>query len=197
MNDNVLRVLAILIFLVGAGISSHFRRKADRETGEKVSLKEEGWPITIALRVIGITLWLCVFTWMINPSWLAGLQVELPDWARWLGVFLGLVSLCLAYWIFRSLGTNVTPTVSTRSSAQLVTRGPYRWVRHPLYVMGLISYLGFALLAENWFIALLSVLVFLILSIRTPKEEAKLVEKFGDDYRVYMQRTGRFVPRFR
>jgi protein-S-isoprenylcysteine O-methyltransferase Ste14 len=195
MNDNIFRILAILIFLVGAGISSYFRKKADRETGEKVSLKEEGWPITIALRVIGITLWLCVFAWMINPQWMSWSRGDLPDWARWLGVLLGVLSLCLAYWVFSTLGTNVTPTVSTRTSAQLVTRGPYRWIRHPLYVMGLLSYLGFALLAENWFIALLAVLVFIILRVRTTKEETKLVEKFGDEYRVYMQRTGRFVPR--
>jgi len=197
MSDNIFRILAILIFLVGASISSYFRRKADLETGEKVPLKDEGWPMTIGLRITGITLWLCIIAWLISPQWMAWSQVDLPNWARWLGVLLGVLSLFLAYWIFRNLGTNITPTVGTRSSAQLVTSGPYRWVRHPLYVMGLVSYLGFALLAANWFIAVLALVVFIILTLRTPKEEAKLRERFGQEYQDYTQSTGRYLPRLK
>jgi protein-S-isoprenylcysteine O-methyltransferase Ste14 len=197
MNDNVFRILAVAIFVIGAGISIYYRRKADRETGEKVSLRDEGLAITLALRLVGLALWLSVMAWMINPRWMAWSQVELPLWTRWFGLVLGILSLLLGYWIFSSLGNNVSPTVRTRSSAQLVTRGPYRWVRHPLYVMGLISFLGFALLAENAFIAVLAVLVFAIFLIRTPKEETKLIEKFGDDYRTYMRSTGRYFPRLR
>lgn len=63
--------------------------------------------------------------------------------------------------------------------------------------MGMVSYLSFAMLSANWFIALLSVAVFVILNIRLPQEEAGLIAKFGDEYREYMQRTGRFLPKFR
>jgi protein-S-isoprenylcysteine O-methyltransferase Ste14 len=195
VNENIFRILAVVMFLTGAGISSYHRRRADRETGEKVSLHDEGLVITVALRVIGLTLWLSIIAWMVNPGWMSWSQVDQPVWARWLGVVLGAFALLLASRVFSSLGNNVSPTVATRSSAQLVKSGPYRWVRHPLYVMGLISYLGFSLLAENWFIAVLAVVVFVIIMVRTPKEEAKLVEKFGDEYRGYMQATGRYLPR--
>lgn len=114
---------------------------------------------------------------------------------RWLGVAMGVAGDFLAYWVFTSLGNNVTPTVVTRKNATLVTHGPYRWVRHPLYLMGLLAYLGFALLAENWFLAILTVLAFSLLNLRLPKEEARLIERFGDEYRSYMQRTGKFLPR--
>lgn len=194
MSDDLFRILALLSFLAGAAISIYFRSKADREGG-RVSLNEEGLAISIALRLFGISLWTGIFAWLINPAWMGWARIDLPDWMRWLGLVLGVLSNLLAYWIFTNLANNVSPTVVTREKAHLVTSGPYQWVRHPLYSMGTIAYLGFALVSENWFIAVMSLLVFIVLVIRTPKEEARLIEKFGDEYRQYMQRTGRFMPK--
>ena len=154
MNDTIFQILAIVIFAAAASISIYHRRKADREGGEKITLKEEGLPIMLALRLGGIIFWLSVFAYMIQPAWLDWSRIDLPEWMRWLGVAMGVAGDFLAYWVFTSLGNNVTPTVVTRKNANLVTHGPYRWIRHPLYVMGLLAYLGFALLAENWFLAI-------------------------------------------
>jgi len=106
-----------------------------------------------------------------------------------------LLAVLFSYWVFNNLGNNVSPSVATRSQHQLVTSGPYRWIRHPLYTMGMVSYVSFAMLSANWAIAVLSLAVFVILNIRLPQEEAGLIEKFGDEYREYMQRTGRFLPK--
>ena len=149
----------------------------------------------LTLRLVGLSLWAGVLAWLINPAWMNWSRLELPVWARWTGVVMGITANLLAYWIFKNLDKNVTPTVVTREEAQLVKSGPYRWVRHPLYTMGTIAYLGFALLAENWFIAVLSLLVFWVLAVRTHKEEAYLIEKFGDEYLEYMKHTGRYLPR--
>jgi protein-S-isoprenylcysteine O-methyltransferase Ste14 len=195
-NDNIFRILAVVIFIIGASISGNFRRKADREGG-KVSLAEEGLTITILLRLFGLTLWVSVFAWLLNPAWMNWSRINLPEWVRWLGIGLGVLANILAFWIFSHLALNVSPTVAAREKAQLVTSGPYRWVRHPLYIMGTIAYLGFALIAENWWIALLSILVFAVLAMRTSKEEVKLLEKFGDPYREYMENTGRYVPKLK
>jgi len=195
MNDNIFRILAILIFFVAASISIYHRRRADQVGGEKISLKDEGLPILLALRLGGLIFWVSMFAYMIHPAWLDWSRIDLPDWLRWLGVAMGVAGDFMAYWVFTSLGNNVTPTVVTRKNATLVTHGPYRWIRHPLYLMGLLAYFGFALLAENWFLAILSVLAFYLLNLRLPKEEAHLIERFGDEYRSYMQRTGKFLPR--
>lgn len=195
MNENMFRFSAIAIFLIGAGISSYYRRRADRETGEKVSPRSEGLPVMIALRVFGLSLWLSVLAYMLNPAWMAWSQIDLPLWLRWTGLGFGVLAILLAYWVFSNLGNNVSPSVATRREHRLVTSGPYRWVRHPLYSMGMLSYLGFAMLSANWVIAVLSIAVFVVLNIRLPQEEASLIEKFGDEYRQYMQRTGRFLPK--
>ena len=83
----------------------------------------------------------------------------------------------------------------TRAEHTLVTRGPYRFVRHPFYVSVALSMLANALVAANWFLLLTGALVFMLLVIRTAKEEANLRARFGAPYAGYMRRTGRFVPR--
>jgi protein-S-isoprenylcysteine O-methyltransferase Ste14 len=52
-------------------------------------------------------------------------------------------------------------------------------------------------LTANWLIGLSSLFVLVLLVVRTPKEEQMLIERFGDQYREYMARTGRFFPRVR
>ena len=92
--------------------------------------------------------------------------------------------------------TNLTDTVVTRRDATLVTHGPYRYVRHPFYVSFALGVLANSLVAANWFFLLCGATAFVMLAVRTRIEEAKLVERFGDSYRDYMKRTGRFFPRF-
>ena len=195
MNDNLFRILAFVILIAGMVISIYHRRRADIQSGERVSLAGEPIILRLLLRLTGMALWLGVFVYLINPRWMSWSQIDLPEWARWLGAGMGVLADLLAYWVFSNLGNNVSPTVRTRSEATLVTSGPYRWVRHPLYTMGMMAYLGFALLSENWFIALMAVIGFVLLVLRTPLEEAGLIEKFGDAYRQYMTRTGRFLPK--
>ena len=196
MNENVFRIIAAVILLTGMGISSYFRLKADRESGEKISRKVDGTPMMTVIRLGGLVLWLSPFVYLINPAWMAWSKIGLPEWARWLGVALGILCAMGIYWLFSSIGSGITPTSVTRQRHALVTSGPYRWVRHPLYTFGSSLFLAFGMMADNWFIALLGVLAFIVVAIRTPREEANLIEKFGDDYRAYMKRTGRFLPRF-
>ena len=75
------------------------------------------------------------------------------------------------------------------------TSGPYRWVRHPLYSVGSMFFASLSVLPANWFMALATFSILLMLLVRLPKEKQKLMERFGDEYREYMKRTGRFFPR--
>jgi protein-S-isoprenylcysteine O-methyltransferase Ste14 len=196
MNENIFRILAAIILLTGMGISSYFRRKADRETGEKISRRVDGTPMMTVIRLGGLILWLSPFVYLVNPAWMAWSKIGLPDWVRWLGVFIGILCIAGVYWLFSSIGSGISPTSATRTQHMLVTSGPYRWVRHPLYTVGSSMFVAFGTMADNWFIMALGVLAFILMAIRTPKEEANLIEKFGDEYREYMKRTGAFLPKF-
>lgn len=194
MNENIFRVLAALILFTGVAISSYFRRKADRDTGEKLSRKVDGTPTMMLIRIGGLILWLSPLVYLINPQWMAWSKIGLPEWTRWLGVGIGVLCVFGIYWLFNSIGSGITPTSATRKEHKLSTKGPYRWVRHPLYSIGSSFIVSFGTMADNWFIALLGVLAFIGMAIRTPKEEANLIAKFGDEYREYMKRTGAFFP---
>jgi protein-S-isoprenylcysteine O-methyltransferase Ste14 len=195
MNENIFRVLAAVILFTGVGISSYHRRKADRETGETISRKADGSVMMTFIRIGGLVLWLSPLVYLINPSWMAWAKVGLPEWVRWLGVVLGVLCTFGIYWLFSSIGSGISPTSATRQKHVLSKTGPYRWVRHPLYTVGSTFIVSFGMMADNWFIAALGILAFIGMAIRTPKEEANLIEKFGDEYREYMKTTGRFLPR--
>ena len=196
MNENAFRILAALVLFTGIGISSYFRRKADKDTGEKISRRVDGSVMMNLIRIGGLILWFSPLVYLINPAWMEWSKIGLPEWVRWLGVLIGILCVFGIYWLFSSIGSGISPTSATRKEHQLVTSGPYRWVRHPLYTVGSSLFIAFGMMADNWFIALLGILAFIGMAIRTPKEEANLIEKFGDEYREYMKRTGRFFPKF-
>lgn len=195
MNENIFRISAALIFFTGMGISGYFRRKADRETGETISRKVDGTPMMTVIKLGGLILWLSPFLYLLNPAWMDWSKIGLPEWMRWLGVGIGALCTFGIYWLFSSIGSGISPTSATRQEHKLSTSGPYRWVRHPLYTIGSSFYISFGLMADNWFIMMMGVISFVLMVIRTPNEEANLIEKFGNEYREYMKRTGKFLPK--
>ena len=195
MNENIFRILAAVILFTGMGISIYFRRKADRDSGEKISRKVDGTPMMTAIRIGGLILWLSPFVYLANPAWMNWSKLGLPESVRTVGVGIGILCVLGIYWLFSSIGTGITPTSATRKEHKLVTNGIYHYIRHPLYTVGSSLFISFGMMADNWFIAALGVLTFVLMAIRTPKEEANLIEKFGDEYREYMKRTGRYLPK--
>lgn len=195
MNENIFRILAALILFTGMGISIYFRRKADKTTGEQISRKVDGSVMMNIIKFGGLILWLSPFVYLINPLWMSWSKIGLPEWARWLGIGIGVLCSLGIYWLFSSIGNGITPTSATRREHTLVINGIYRWVRHPLYTIGSSLFVSFGMMADNWFIAALGILAFIAMAVRTPKEEANLIEKFGDEYREYMKHTGRFLPK--
>jgi protein-S-isoprenylcysteine O-methyltransferase Ste14 len=131
------------------------------------------------------------------PERLHWSSLPLPDAVRWIGFGMGILGLLLLTWVQHSLGRSFSATLRIRRDQNLVVTGPYRTVRHPMYTALLLLWGGLAILSANWFI-LLQVLAGVsgIIRVRAPLEEAMMLEVFGDSYREYMKRTGRFLPRW-
>lgn len=193
-HDQTLRVVLIVGSLILFPIAAYHRLKS-QATGEKLDRRREGLFILFTLRPVGIVGMLGLIAYMVNPTWMAWSSVSLPGWLRWSGVGLGLVAGGLWIWTFHSLGKNLTDTVVTRREHTLVTSGPYRWVRHPFYDSVALCILAYSLATANWFIFVSGVLALLLIVVRTRKEEDQLLARFGDTYRAYMERTGRFLPK--
>lgn len=185
--------LAVVMFLTMAVTIYHRLQAAS--SGEKISRKEEGYLFAIVLRLAGLCLWIATFAYLIYPPCVEWAAIPLPEWVRWIGVVTGALCSLLMYWTLSSLGKNLTDTVVTRAAATLVAHGPYRWVRHPFYVTAALLMASVTVLTASGLIGVSSLIVLVLLAVRTPKEEQMLIERFGQQYRDYMARTGRFFPR--
>jgi len=193
-QEDTFRTVLIAGLLVILPIGLYYRIRS-QATGERLDRRQEGLFILATLRPVGLILWLGVFAYMVDPSWMAWSSLTLPAWLRWMGAGLSALAVGLLLWTFSTLGKNLTDTVVTRKEHTLVTSGPYAYVRHPFYDSAALLVLASSLLAANWFLFAAGVLFFLLVIVRTRNEEAKLLDRFGDTYRAYMRRTGRFLPR--
>jgi len=191
-EESTFRVVLIVGLLAVMVVTGYRRIKAG--TREPLDRRQEGLFILWTLRPVGLLLWGGVIAYMINPVWMAWSSIALPPWLRWTGAGVCAIAVLLLFWTLRSLGKNLTDTVVTRREHTLVTRGPYRWVRHPFYGCFALLVAGNALVAANWFILVTGIVVLLLLVVRTGKEEENLQARFGEAYRAYRMRTGRFVP---
>jgi len=194
MNENdVFRVAAVIIVAFFLPIGLYHRIRA--QTDEKLDRWQEGTFILFGLRLSGLPLCLGGIVWLIDPRWMAWSSLPIPIWLRWSGAAILAFGGVLLVWTFQFLSRNLTDTVVTRREHTLVTTGPYRWIRHPFYVAFAVGVIGISLVAGNWFLFLAGCVPFGFLVARTRIEEEKLVERFGDEYRDYMQETGRFLPK--
>jgi protein-S-isoprenylcysteine O-methyltransferase Ste14 len=187
--------IALVVILCLTGAIGGFHRWQAAKSGEKISHKAEGYLFAALLRMVALVLWLSVLAYLISPRLISFAAMPLPAWLRWCGGGGGLLGACLMLWTMSTLGKNLTDTVVVRKEATLVTHGPYRWVRHPFYVTAAVLMASVTVLTANWLIGLTSVIVLAFLAVRTPREEQMLLAHFGDDYRRYMLKTGRFIPR--
>jgi protein-S-isoprenylcysteine O-methyltransferase Ste14 len=112
-----------------------------------------------------------------------------------LGVLLMWAGIGVAVWAVRTLGRFYRPVVAIQEGHDVVTSGPYRYVRHPMYAGALLVMLGFGVALGSWLSILLSVLVPLPAYVRRMGvEERVLEENLGEPYRRYAEGRARLVP---
>jgi protein-S-isoprenylcysteine O-methyltransferase Ste14 len=110
--------------------------------------------------------------------------------ARIAGYALGLSGIAILIWAVLTLRAARTTVLPTESASALVTSGPYRFRRHPIYLAEMLILLGLAELAKiAWIAILVPVFAALIIRLAILPEEQHLEVKFGQAYRDYKART--------
>ena len=148
------------------------------------------------MRLAGLAGMAGLIAYLIKPACMAWATVPLPVWLRWTGVGLALIAGALLVWMFRTLGRNLTDTVVTRKQHTLVTTGPYRWVRNPMYVGAAAVIFGSALVLSSPSLVLLAGAFLLLMhAVVVLYEEPTLADKFGASYRSYRAEVRRWLIR--
>jgi len=129
-------------------------------------------------------------------KWLDFANYILPEWASWLGVVILAGALFVFWRAHVDLGINWSPSLEIREEHELITRGIYGIIRHPMYASQWLWVVAQPLLLQNWIAGVLNVpLFFIFYSMRVKAEEQLMLEQFGDQYRSYMQKVGAVFPK--
>jgi len=131
-----------------------------------------------------------------TTNWLDFANYSLPMWAGWLGVVILAGGLFIFWRAHADLGLNWSPSLEIRENHELITRGIYGMIRHPMYASQWLVALAQLLLLQNWIAGFLNLLAFIpFYFLRVRAEEQMMVETFGDQYRAYMRKVGAILPK--
>src|SRR5258708_10457251 len=140
----------------------------------------------------GIPILALLLSWGLGKIWM--MAIPWPAWSRWLGVALFILPFGLAVWGARTFGRHGTVVKPTGDTTQVVTSGPFKYTRNPMYLSLIVIYLGGMLLFRlPWALALLlPVVLALHFGVILP-EEKYLESKFGESYVAYKRRVRRWL----
>ena len=165
-----------------------------RARKNKISISRES-TLHVLLMVVSWIGWQGLPLIYIFTPWLDFADYRLPPALGWLGTFLlgsALVVLTLAH---RALGHHYSATLVIHSAQSLVTDGIFGVVRHPIYAGIWLWAIAQPLLLHNWIAGFANFVLFIpMYFFRVTREEKMMLECFGEEYRSYMQKTGRILP---
>lgn len=166
------------------------KRKEEKMSEQRVSSQEK---FILFLLLIGMFILPLIYS---ASTWLDFANYSLPVWAGWLGVALLLGALFVFWRAHADLGLNWSPSLEIREKHQLITKGIYGVIRHPMYASQWLWVIAQPLLLQNWIVGFVNLLIFIpFYMLRVQAEEKMMVDTFGDEYREYMKQTGGVLPK--
>jgi len=112
-----------------------------------------------------------------------------------LGVGIYFICLIIRYWAIKSLGKFRSIHIEIRKTHEVIKQGPYKYVRHPIYIEMIFESLSIPLALNSFYTILLVILTYIPLVIlRAYMEDRKMLKKLGERYHRYCKQTGAFIP---
>jgi protein-S-isoprenylcysteine O-methyltransferase Ste14 len=192
MEELIFKILFVLLWIFYIRLRVPFAKQY--KLSEKItSLKLLSEKLLIAFLSLGLLL--IPMLWVFTP-YLDRFSLNMPLWLRLAGVGLSAYSLFYFYRVHKMLGSNWSPTLEIRKGHELIRTGPYKRVRHPMYLqIGLWTIAQF-MMVSNQLAGSSGLICWMLLCIvRIPMEEKMMLETFGEDYKEYMKDTGRLFPK--
>ena len=193
----MLRLWALVVLFGSVTISGYYRARARKLSGT-IDRRREGGLVLAARATGGLGAFGAIVLHALVPQVMGWASFDPPKWIPTVGALIGVLVIPGTYWVFSSIGRNVSETVLTKDQHALVQHGPYRWIRHPLYTVGVVLLLALGLMLTSWLVLLFALAAFVVFRfVVVPIEEGQLEAKFGESYRRYKNRTGAMLPRVR
>jgi protein-S-isoprenylcysteine O-methyltransferase Ste14 len=189
--SEALRLASLALFAVGPVVAALALLRRRLKPSPALS-RIRGWRWYLPVVLLPIE-------WLLPPALIALRVGEIEaDWlpVRVVGLAVGLAGTVLLVWASVLLGRLLMHEAAVREDHALIESGPYRFVRHPVYVGYLALLLGSGVASLNVCLWLLWPVSLLGIVIQAASEEQMLKQRFGQDYERYVWRTGRLVPRF-
>jgi protein-S-isoprenylcysteine O-methyltransferase Ste14 len=192
------QLLAVLILLPMI-IANRFEQNHERDNATYDQSYEQGTGMALFLAVLMLVGPVALLCYIVYPSLFAGLQMFTPALVlTGAGVGLAVLGGALTLWSRFALGKNYVGGYTLHDDHQLAVHGPYRFVRHPMYIGFMLTSLGVLLATGNVIILLTDTLLrTYFMTSRVWREEMNLKAKIGQEYVDYQSRTGKFFPRLR
>ncbi|MFW9788246.1 MAG: isoprenylcysteine carboxylmethyltransferase family protein [Candidatus Thorarchaeota archaeon] len=200
----IFRISFLLLWAIFGIVRGYYGRKTKTHDSldgvkEKLATAEkdmETW-LKILTGVVAIIGVVGLILYLISPPWWTWTRFPLGEWLQWLGIFISIPPIFFIMWVHRHLDTQWSIALELQEDHKLITTGPYKRIRHPMYLGIFIYTIGLILISSDILVA-----IFLGFSIwvnyrRIPEEEQMMIDAFGDEYREYMRHSGKLLPPFR
>ncbi|MDQ2950776.1 MAG: isoprenylcysteine carboxylmethyltransferase family protein [Chloroflexota bacterium] len=185
IDDGLISLLVIasgVVFIVFAQLA---RRRAVAERGGSLRTST-GLP-----QLVPYFFWVPYAVVALRP----GPQLAIPEPLRAGGAELSIAGVALSLWAIVTLGRHYDLVLEIHAGHQLVRRGPFAWVRHPVYTGLGLHFIGACLATGNVLLIVGTLLVtFPALYLRARAEEVLLRRQFGANYERYAKEVGMLVP---
>jgi protein-S-isoprenylcysteine O-methyltransferase Ste14 len=192
-SEPVFRVMAVVLLVLGLGVRVYYRRRF-RDVLRDVPRGRRRDEVCYYL-VLGSFLLVFVYA---TSTVLDFAHLAVSSAARRLGAVMAVASLALRVACHQALGRNWSGVVQLAEDHELVTHGPYRYIRHPMYTSLFGTAIALVLLTANGLIALAGIgSVTLMYIVRVVEEESMMLQAFGDSYEQHSLGTGRLLPKVR
>ena len=195
-TETIFRILLPILIVAFAAHRGYYVKNHSKPEDATIKKREEGIISKVA-GLLGILGFVSLIAYVIDPKWLAFADLALPVWLRWAGIGIAILGFALLQWAQMTLANSWSDTPRMMKEQTLITSGPYRTIRHPIYIAFLLILGSTLLISSNWLIGLCwAGMTILEVISRISFEESLMLEYFGDQYREYMKKTGRLLPKF-
>jgi len=194
-NNFIFRITLLILFVGFVAHRGYYHRKFPASNENTIKQRAEKL-VPLLANLLSLPALMAVGIYILYPPWIAWAALPFPAELRWVGVGIALSGFVLLQWAHQALSKNWSDVPRLMKDQTLITSGPYRWIRHPIYTAFLLIMSATLFISANWFIGIVWVgMTMLEVMSRIRIEEAMMIESFGDQYRAYMKRTGRLLPR--